>query len=108
MSSGNPILDKNLECIAKYNEPLAHKILNLPDLVNRFELVNTEAGEANLLMNGIALHSTINAEQEAKDAFKDAENSGLSRHIVFGLGLGYLFKEVCENSKGLVILYELI
>ncbi len=27
-------------------------------------------------------------------------------HIIFGLGLGYLFKEFCENSKGLVIMYE--
>lgn len=106
MTSGNPIFDKNLECIAKYNPKLTEKLLNLPDFINRFELVETELKEPNLSFNGLPLHSQENAENEAKDGFAGTINSGLSRHIVFGMGLGYLFKEACTNSKGIVFLYE--
>lgn len=106
MNSGNPILDKNLECIASYNPELSEKILNLPHLNNQIELIETDLKEPNLLYNGIPLHDQSGAEAEAKKGFDEVKNTPTSRHIVFGLGIGYLFKEFCERSKGIIFLYE--
>ncbi len=104
--SDNPILDKNLECIAAYNPKLAEDLLKITSLSGSFELVETNFKEPNLVHNGIPLHSQNGADEEAKGIFSKVQNSALSIHIVYGLGLGYLFKEFCENSKGKVILFE--
>lgn len=106
MTSGNPIFDKNLECIGEYNPDLKQKLLDIDCLYNIFELVETDLGEPNLKINGINIHLQSGAEEEAREAFENVKNTPRSRHIIFGLGLGYLFKEACEKSKGTVILYE--
>ena len=105
-TSGNPILDTNLECIKKYNPKLASDILNLPCLNSSVELIETDLKEPNLRYNFIPLHSQAGAEIEAKKIFADSKNTPSSMHIVFGIGLGHLFKECCDFSKGKVIVYE--
>lgn len=106
MTSGNPILDKNLECIEKYNYQLKEKLLNLPYLTNKIDLIETKLKEPNLSYNDIPLHSQDGAELEAQRIFNSLDNTALSTHIVFGVGIGHLFKECCERSKGKVFLYE--
>lgn len=106
MASGNIILDKNLECIEKYNPQLKEKLLNLPYLTNDIQLIETNCKEPNLSYNGLPLHRQNGAELEAKELFKKSENTTLCINIIFGMGLGYLFKEFCEQAKGDVILYE--
>ena len=106
MTSGNPILDKNLQCIEKYNPQLKEKLLNLPCLTNDIQLTETQLQEPNLTYNGFPLHSEIGAELEAKKLFTESKTDSLSIHIIFGMGLGYLFKEFATNTKGSVILYE--
>lgn len=106
MLSENPIFNKNLKCIGKYNPALKDKLLKMPDLINKFEVVETNQKEPNLIFNGLPLHSAENAEAQAKEIFAKGNNNKLSRHIIFGIGLGYLFKEACEQSKGIVFLYE--
>lgn len=105
MTSGNLTLDKNLECL-EYNQELKQKLLNLKGLTSNFELCETELKEANLTYNGTPFHSQRGAAAEAKNIFAQAKNSPSSRHVIFGIGLGYLFKEVCALSKGIVFLYE--
>jgi len=106
LTSGNPTLDKNLECIGRYNPKLAKDLLNLPCLTCAIDLVETELGEPNLTYNGTPLHSQKGAEIEAKNAFDSAQNTPTSIHIVFGMGIGHLFQIFCEQSKGVVCLYE--
>lgn len=106
MTSGNPILDKNLECINKYNSALVKKLLNLPFLSNDIQLIETELKEPNLSYNGAPLHSPKGAEAEAKAIFDKSENTQPIAHFILGIGLGYLFKEFCERSVGKVILFE--
>lgn len=106
MTSGNDILDKNLDCIEKYNPGLKDKLLNLAGLTNEIQLVETDLKEPNLSYNGLLLHNQKGAELEAKELFKKSENSSLCINIVFGIGLGYLFKEFCEQAKGDIVLYE--
>lgn len=104
--SDNPVLNKNLECIGAYNPKLVQELLKINFLTGSFELVETGLKEPNLVHNGLLIHSGEAAEVEAKNIFGKVQNSALSIHIIYGLGLGYLFKEFCENSKGKVILFE--
>lgn len=105
-NSGNPTLDKNLERIARYNPKLAQDLLNLPYLTNKIELVQTNLNEPNLTYNGLPLHSQEGAQKEADEIFNKVENTRLSMHIVFGIGLGHLFEQFCKKSKGNVFLFE--
>lgn len=106
INTGNPTLDKNLECIEKYNPKLAQVIANLPYLTNNIQLIETNLKEPNLTFNGKPLHSQNGAEMEAQNVFAQTKNSPLSMHIIFGIGLGHLFKEFCTRSKGVVLLFE--
>lgn len=106
MTSGNPILDNNLKCIERYNPKLKKDLLELPYLTHSIKLIETELKEPNLTFDGLALHAQSGAEIEAQNIFNDIYNSKISMHIVYGIGLGHLFKEFCERSKGVVFLYE--
>lgn len=105
-SSGNPTLDKNLACINRYNPKLAQDLLNLSELQNKVEMLQTEANEPNLAYNWVPLHSSKGAEIEAKEIFSNTQNTKISMHVIYGMGLGYLFDVFCQNSKGLVFLIE--
>lgn len=83
---------------------LANKILafvpeTMPQLVQ-------ENGFYNLKYKNKYLHNPKNPLAEAKEIFSMAENSPVAIHMVYGLGLGYLFQITSANSKGTVILYE--
>lgn len=106
MTSGNPILDKNLECIERYNPELVETLRDMKSLKRNIELIETDLKEPNLMVEGVPLHSQRGAEAEAKRTLIGIKNTGLSIHVLFGIGLGYLFKEFCEQSNGIVILYE--
>lgn len=102
----NPIFDNNLAGIYRYNPKLVETLIGVTELTNNLGLVETDLKEPNLTFNGIELHAKSGAEIEAKQIFQNVKNTPSSIHVVFGLGLGYLFKEFAENSKGLVIVYE--
>lgn len=106
MGSGNFLLNKNLKCIERYNPKLKEKLLNLPLSSNRIDFIETKLIEPNLSFNGIPLHSQEGAEIEAKTSFDGVRNTPKSRHIIFGIGIGHLFKESCKRSQGKVFLYE--
>lgn len=106
LTSGNPILDKNLECIACYNPQLKEKLLSLPYLTNAIDLIETDIKEPNLSYNGLPLHDQKGAEAEAKDLFERAEDELFCINVILGMGLGHLFKEFCEKTEGSVLLYE--
>lgn len=106
MNSGNPILDKNLECINRYNPSLVKALLELPYLTNDIQLVETEKKEPNLTFNGLPLHSQNGAEDEAKELFSRVKNTKVDIVIIYGIGLGHLFKEFCDNVKNPIVLYE--
>ncbi len=98
------ILEKNLTALSKKDKELADKIAqyvvsDVPQLVN-------ENGFYNLNYKKIFLHNRQNPLAEAKEIFSMAENNPVTIHLVFGLGLGYLFQVASANSLGTVILYE--
>ena len=98
------LLEKNLVSLAKNNRELAEKINrhivdNIPQLVN-------ENGFYNLAYKNTYLHNRQNPLAEAKEIFSMAANTPVSIHLIYGLGLGYLFQVASANSSGTVILYE--
>lgn len=98
------ILEKNLNSLANKNIELAEKISkyvidDVPQLVN-------ENGFYNIVYKKTHLHNRQNPLAEAKEIFSMAENTPVTIHFVYGLGLGYLFQVASANSLGTVILYE--
>lgn len=102
----NPILDKNLACIIQYNPKLVEDLISITALTNSISLIETDLKEPNMVLNGLLLHSQQGAEIEAKNIFSKVKNTPTTIHIVFGIGLGYLFQEFCQHSKGQVIVFE--
>ena len=100
----NNIFIKNLSALSQRNPALVQKIQNylpqtLPELVQK-------NGAYNILYNNILLHNKQNPLAEAIEIFNASENTPVSIHLIYGLGLGYLFQVASKNSKGSVILYE--
>ncbi|MBQ7764225.1 motility associated factor glycosyltransferase family protein [bacterium] len=100
----NNIFIKNLTALALKNVELVNKLqgfipTNVPQLVN-------ENGNYNISYNEKLVHNSNNPLAEANEIFYKADNTPVSIHIVYGLGLGYLFQVTSLNSKGSVILYE--
>lgn len=100
----NNIFQKNIDAIAKKNENLAKQLLTyLPTDVPQLKQEN---GAYNLFYKNKYLHNQINPLGEAKEIFAMAENSPVTIHLIYGLGLGYLFQVASLSSLGTVILYE--
>lgn len=101
------ILEKNLEQISRYNEKLAKKIAELNQIKNSFELLEAKSGDVNLLYNGVLLHDNIDPQEEAYNIFRSlSDNSKSSVNVLFGLGLGYVFKRFALSGKGKIIILE--
>ena len=100
----NNIFQKNILALAQVNQSLAKRIQeHIPTELPR---IVQENGAYNLIYKEKYLHSRISPLGEAKEIFSRASNEPVSIHVVYGLGLGYLFQVACANSKGTVILYE--
>lgn len=100
----NNIFEKNINALAAKDSDLAEKLVKhalteVPQLVN-------ENGAYNLVYKGVHLHHPINPLGEAKEIFSRAENTPVTIHLVYGIGLGYLFQLTSANSQGSVVLYE--
>ena len=100
----NNIFQKNINALAQKNETLARELLtHIPTDVPELKQEN---GAYNLFYKNQYLHNPINPLREAQEIFAMAENSPVAIHLVYGLGLGYLFQVASLNSQGAVILYE--
>lgn len=98
------IFDKNLSALKIKNPKLAAKLQSyipteVPQLVQ-------ENGAYNLIYKGKYVHNRQNPLGEASEIFSMCNNIPVSIHLVYGLGLGYLFQLTCRQSVGTVILYE--
>lgn len=100
----NNIFIKNLTALSLKNPNLAEKLqtyipTELPKLVQ-------ENGAYNILYKNKLIHNLTNPLAESQEIFARAENNPVSIHVIYGLGLGYLFQIASINSQGTVILYE--
>lgn len=100
----NNIFLKNLTVLNQKNPELVKKLqtyipTEVPKLVQ-------ENGAYNILYKEKLIHNAQNPLAEAQEIFCRCENSPVSIHLVYGLGLGYLFQVASLKSQGTVILYE--
>ena len=98
------IFEKNINALALRDKELASKIAshivdNVPQLVQ-------ENGFYNLIYKNTHLHNPQNPLQEAFEIFSQAQNEPVAIHLIYGIGLGYLFQVAAQKSLGTVILYE--
>ncbi len=99
----NNVFQKNIAALGAKNHKLALKLqVHIPDAVP--QLIQTNG--YNLLYKNKVLHNEQNPLGEAHSIFSYAKNEPVSIHLVYGLGLGYLFQVTSMKSKGTVILYE--
>lgn len=100
----NNLFFKNINALAAKNSTLAEKLRTyIPTEVPQLA---QSVGGYNIQYRGRFIHNPQNPLGEAKEVFSYAENSPVAIHLVYGLGLGYLFQVASLNSKGTVILYE--
>ena len=100
----NNLFIKNLTALSQRNQNLAQKLqtyipTELPKLVQ-------ENNNYNILYKDKLVHNKLNPLGEANEIFSMAENNPVSIHIIYGLGLGYLFQLASIKSEGTVVLYE--
>lgn len=101
------ILEKNLELIKPYNEQLVEQILNVTEITKPVEFLEATSGDTILSYNGIILDDKIDPVDTSNQIFcKLRDNDPDNVYVVFGLGLGYLFKRFAKSCKGRVIVFE--
>lgn len=98
-------LAKNLECLARYNKSLADKIAEHEITSPDYRLDFTKCDDLNLYINGYPVHDEVDAIGQAHDVFKNSYKEG-HVHILYGLGLGYLFNRFVKEAKERIIVYE--
>jgi len=100
------LLEKNLKALEIKNPLLANKI-KLHEIKN-ITAFSTQTGSYNIAYNEIALHNNIDPIKEAEELFKmnKKDDSANNIFIVYGLGLGYLFKRTHVSSNAKIILLE--
>ena len=81
------ILKSNLSFIEKHNPSLCSKLTAISEYKTNIEIKPNLAGEYNLAINGMGVHSLTGALQEAKDICATLpNNSNNSIHVVYGIG----------------------
>lgn len=100
----NNIFLKNISALAKKDSELAQKISS--HVVSEAPQLVQENGFYNLIYKGLHLHHKENPLGEAREIFSQVENTPVAIHVIYGIGLGYLFQVASANSLGTVILYE--
>lgn len=100
----NNLFIKNLAALSQKNPILVQKLQSfipqtLPELVQK-------NGAYNILYKDVLLHNEQNPLAEAVEIFNASVNTPVTIHLIYGMGLGYLFQVASKNSNGSVILYE--
>lgn len=100
----NNVFEKNINALREKNARLAdvltsYILTDVPQLVK-------ENNSYNFTYKGKFLHNPANPLGEAAEIFSKAENTPVAIHLIYGLGLGYLFQVTTAKSQGTVILYE--
>ena len=100
----------NLEALEIKNKTLADKIAKIkPDSLKDISAARAENGEYILIYKQVPLHDTKDPMREAKSMWfrnikQELKNNDIQ--VVFGLGLGYLFKRAYVSAKSKVFLFE--
>ncbi|HSA06385.1 MAG TPA: DUF115 domain-containing protein [Candidatus Gastranaerophilales bacterium] len=105
------MFEKNIQAIKIKNPEFAEKIKGIDFDLIKDQITVAEAESQDLIIGykGIALHSMVDPIREARAIWNKTVKSDLKKtdtQIVFGLGLGYLFKRAYLNANSRIFLIE--
>lgn len=104
------MFEKNIEAIRSKNAELAAKLEKLDvDKISNVEVFEAESKDLIISYNDVPLHNTIDPIRESRTTWNKTIKSELRKHdvqVVFGLGLGYLFKRAYVSANSKVLIYE--
>lgn len=104
------MFEKNISELEKKNPILAKKIKDFPyEKVKSIEAYEAESKNIIISYKGVLLHSNEDPLREAKSIWhKTVKNELRSNDIqvIYGLGLGYLFKRAYVNANSRILLFE--
>lgn len=101
------IFEKNIDKISKLSPKFAQKLSEISQIDSDFKFVESGLGDANLIWKKMPLHDDIDPIEEAQNLvypLKDNDENTIT--ILFGFGLGYVFKKIVQEIKGKLIVYE--
>lgn len=105
MQETNEVFEKNLAEIEKRSPEMAEKIRN--HVPCNIDFVQALSGDIVMVYNGLPLHSMEDPILEAKKTYESVKETGYNTfNVIFGLGLGYLFKRATLETKGSILVYE--
>jgi hypothetical protein len=104
------MFQKNIAAIKQKNPDLAKRLENISiDKIQDIEVHEAESKDLILSYKNTALHSTLDPIREAKSVWNRTITRETAKNdilVVFGLGIGYLFKRAFINSESKVFIYE--
>jgi len=107
MGQMNSLLEKNLKFISAYNPELAEKILNHTALQANYEINEAQSGDKILFRNSIAVDDETDPVWSAVETFFTlVHKNKKSLTFLWGIGLGYNFREFAKRQTGSIILHE--
>lgn len=104
------MFQKNLDAIKIKNPKLAERLEKIDiNSITEIEVFESESKDLVISYKNTALHSTIDPVREAKTTWNRTVTNELKKNdiqIVFGLGLGYLFKRAYVNAESKIFIIE--
>ena len=105
------MFNKNLNALKSKNPVLAEKLENisLGDIKDNIEVYQAESGDVIIAYEGLALDDIYDPIRVAKTNWNLNVNNELKKYdivVVYGLGLGYLFKRAYISCDCRILMYE--
>ena len=104
------MFQKNIDAIRLYNPKLADKLVQMPmESIQEIDVYQAESNDLIIAHNKIPLHSPVDPIREAKTLWNRTIKEAVRKNdiqLVFGLGLGYLFKRAFINAPSKVFVFE--
>ena len=104
------MFQKNLEAIKIKNPKLAERLEKIDiNSITGIEVFEAESKDLIISYKNTPLHSTIDPAREAKTTWNRTVRAELKKNdiqIVFGLGLGYLFKRAYVSAESKIFIIE--
>lgn len=104
------MFQKNLQAIKEKNPQLAKRLEQIDRAsITGIEVFTAESKDLIISYKNIPLHSAIDPKREANTTWNRTVKTQLKKNdiqIVFGLGLGYLFKRAYVNSESKIFIIE--
>lgn len=105
------MFQKNIDAIRQKNPGLAEKLekIDIESIKDDITVAEAETKDLIIGYKELALHSTFDPIREAKAIWNKSVKAELKKNdiqIIFGLGLGYLFKRAYVSSESKVFLID--